>query len=76
MTTTVHPQVQTADATVAQARRARWQRWRRDNGAPLLMALPAILLLFIFAYLPMFGLSWPSKNTALTRAFWAANGSG
>jgi putative aldouronate transport system permease protein len=37
-------------------RRSRWQRWRRNNGAPLLMSLPAILLLFVFAYLPMFGI--------------------
>lgn len=56
MTTTAHPPMPTADPTLAQARRTRWQRWRRDNGAPLLMSLPAILLLFIFAYLPMFGI--------------------
>ena len=56
MTTTAHTQTPTASAAVAQARQARWQRWRRDNGAPLLMALPAILLLFVFAYLPMFGI--------------------
>ena len=30
--------------------------WLRDNGAPLLMALPGVLLLFVFAYLPMFGI--------------------
>lgn len=56
MTTTAQPQMQTADPVLAQARRVRWQRWRRDNGAPLMMALPAILLLFVFAYLPMFGI--------------------
>lgn len=30
--------------------------WLRDNGAPLVMSLPGILHLFIFAYLPMFGI--------------------
>jgi len=56
MTTTVQTQTSTAAPAVAQAQRARWQRWRRDNGAPLMMSLPAILLLFVFAYLPMFGI--------------------
>ncbi len=36
-------------------RHPRLQRWIRNNGAPLMMCLPAILLLFVFAYLPMFG---------------------
>jgi putative aldouronate transport system permease protein len=39
-----------------QDRRARWQRWTRNNGAPLLMSLPAVLLIFLFAYVPMFGI--------------------
>src|SRR4051794_11160173 len=37
-------------------RHPRLQRWVRNNGAPLMMCLPAILLLFVFAYLPMFGI--------------------
>lgn len=37
-------------------RHPRLQRWLRNNGAPLMMSLPAILLLFVFAYLPMFGI--------------------
>jgi putative aldouronate transport system permease protein len=28
----------------------------RNNGAPIMMSLPAVLVLFIFAYLPMFGI--------------------
>lgn len=32
------------------------QRWLRNNGAPLVMSLPAVLHLLIFAYLPMFGI--------------------
>ena len=36
-------------------RHPRLQRSIRNNGAPLMMCLPAILLLFVFAYLPMFG---------------------
>lgn len=35
---------------------ARLNRWRRRNGTLLLMALPALLLLFVFAYLPMLGI--------------------
>jgi putative aldouronate transport system permease protein len=37
-------------------RRAHWDRWVRNNGAPIVMSLPAVLLIFIFAYLPMFGI--------------------
>lgn len=36
--------------------RSRLQVWTRDNGAPLIMALPGILFLLIFAYIPMFGI--------------------
>jgi len=36
--------------------RRKLKLWLRDNGAPLLMSLPGILLLFIFAYIPMFGI--------------------
>src|SRR3954470_5990236 len=35
---------------------ARLNRWRHKNGALLLMALPALALLFVFAYLPMIGI--------------------
>jgi len=35
---------------------ARLNRWRRRNATLLLMALPAVLLLFVFAYLPMIGI--------------------
>ncbi len=35
---------------------ARWNHWVRNNGAPIMMSLPAVLVLFIFAYLPMFGI--------------------
>ena len=41
---------------VRRAGRKSLQRWVRNNGAPLLMSLPCILHLFIFAYLPMFGI--------------------
>ncbi len=34
----------------------RWKRWVRNNGAPIMMSLPAVIVLFIFAYLPMFGI--------------------
>ena len=37
-------------------RRARWNHWVRNNGAPIMMSLPAVLFLFVFAYLPMFGI--------------------
>lgn len=45
-----------SSSTSAVRRPSRWQRWGRNNGAPLMMALPAMLLLFVFAYLPMFGI--------------------
>lgn len=35
---------------------ARLSRWRTKNGALLIMALPALLLLLVFAYLPMIGI--------------------
>jgi putative aldouronate transport system permease protein len=34
----------------------RLRRWVRNNGAPMMMALPAVLFIFVFAYLPMFGI--------------------
>ncbi|HEY3340398.1 MAG TPA: ABC transporter permease subunit [Anaerolineae bacterium] len=34
----------------------RWMRWSRNNGAPIMMSLPALIVIFIFAYLPMFGI--------------------
>lgn len=37
-------------------RNLRRRRWLRDNGAPIMMSLPAVIFLFIFAYLPMFGI--------------------
>jgi putative aldouronate transport system permease protein len=33
-----------------------WKRWARNNGAPIMMSLPAVLVIFVFAYLPMFGI--------------------
>jgi putative aldouronate transport system permease protein len=39
-----------------EARQSRWKRWARNNGAPIMMSLPAVIVLFIFAYLPMFGI--------------------
>jgi putative aldouronate transport system permease protein len=36
--------------------RSRYRRWIRNNGAPIMMALPAVLFIFVFAYLPMFGI--------------------
>ncbi len=41
---------------VAAPRHRKLRVWLRDNGAPLLMSLPGILHLLIFAYLPMFGI--------------------
>ena len=37
-------------------RQRRWKRWVRNNGAPIMMSLPAVLVLFVLAYLPMFGI--------------------
>jgi putative aldouronate transport system permease protein len=34
----------------------RWMRWSRNNGAPIMMSLPALIVIFVFAYLPMFGI--------------------
>jgi putative aldouronate transport system permease protein len=56
MTTTVRTPAPVAAPGAARTSTSYWQRWRRDNGAPLMMSLPAILLLFVFAYLPMFGI--------------------
>ena len=42
--------------SVASPRRRTLRAWTRGNGAPLLMSMPGILLLFIFAYIPMFGI--------------------
>ena len=58
------PQPMVRSATPKQAgtlsaqalRQSRWKRWVRNNGAPIMMALPAILVIFVFAYLPMFGI--------------------
>jgi len=41
---------------LALPRRRKLQVWLRDNGAPLLMSLPGILHLLVFAYIPMFGI--------------------
>lgn len=43
-------------ASTQEVRRIRWKRWVRNNGAPIMMSLPAVIVLFIFAYLPMFGI--------------------
>jgi len=37
-------------------RKMNMRRWLRNNGAPIMMALPAVLFIFVFAYLPMFGI--------------------
>ncbi len=37
-------------------RRRTFGAWLRANGAPLLMSMPGILQLLIFAYIPMFGI--------------------
>jgi putative aldouronate transport system permease protein len=51
MATTARPEI----APFPQVR-PRLRKWLRNNGAPLMMSLPALLLLFVFAYLPMFGI--------------------
>src|SRR5688572_29755731 len=56
MATTIPSPSVSSSLTPSAQRHLRWQRWLRNNGAPLMMSLPAILLLFIFAYLPMFGI--------------------
>jgi len=45
-----------AQSAQSVARRKPLSVWLRDNGAPLLMSLPGILVLLVFAYLPMFGI--------------------
>src|SRR5690606_24868113 len=52
----VQPALDVPRASQIAVRRKPLNLWLRDNGAPLLMALPGILILFIFAYLPMFGI--------------------
>lgn len=39
-----------------------WRRWLRQNGALSLMALPGLALIFVFSYLPMFGIIIAFKN--------------
>ncbi len=56
MATTIPSPSVSSSLTPSAQRHVRWQRWLRNNGDPLMMSLPAILLLFIFAYLPMFGI--------------------
>ena len=46
----------TLTLTSRSPRKRRLDRWIRDNGAPLMMSLPAGLLIFLFAYVPMFGI--------------------
>ena len=41
---------------VAALRYRKLRVWLRDNGAPLVMSLPGIVHLLIFAYLPMLGI--------------------
>src|SRR5215207_5410194 len=43
-------------------RRARLRRWCRKNGAWLLMAVPGLALIFVFSYIPMFGIVIAFKN--------------
>ena len=56
MTTHVHATPARSTELSFVQRHPRLQRWLRNNGAPLMMSLPALLLLFVFAYLPMFGI--------------------
>ena len=46
----------TGTRRVAVMRPRSFRLWLRDNGAPLLMCMPGILLLLVFAYIPMFGI--------------------
>jgi putative aldouronate transport system permease protein len=50
------PQLIVRPASAQEQRRGRWRRWARNNGAPIMMSLPAVIIIFIFAYLPMFGI--------------------
>jgi putative aldouronate transport system permease protein len=51
------PVVRATEPTSAhEQRQSHRRRWVRNNGAPIMMSLPAVLILFIFAYLPMFGI--------------------
>jgi putative aldouronate transport system permease protein len=50
------PMAPTAAPLPARYRPSRLRRWVRNNGAPIMMSLPAVLFIFVFAYLPMFGI--------------------
>lgn len=56
MTTTTRSTPSSPQAVVPLWQRPQVQRWLRNNGVPIMMSLPAVLLLFVFAYLPMFGI--------------------
>ncbi|HEU5098157.1 MAG TPA: ABC transporter permease subunit [Roseiflexaceae bacterium] len=61
------PDVRQAPQTVSvtgrrQSAQARLSRWQRKNGAWLLMALPGLALIFVFSYIPMFGIIIAFKN--------------
>jgi putative aldouronate transport system permease protein len=51
---------------------ARYRQFFRKNGTLLLMAAPGILLLFIFAYLPMGGLVIAFKNFRADQGIWGS----
>jgi putative aldouronate transport system permease protein len=44
------------DSITSGIRRARLRRWCHKNGAWLLMAVPGLALIFVFSYIPMFGI--------------------
>lgn len=50
------PQLVARPVSAQEQRQNRWRRWVRNNGAPIMMSLPAVIVIFIFAYLPMFGI--------------------
>ncbi|MBO9606215.1 MAG: sugar ABC transporter permease [Paenibacillaceae bacterium] len=47
-------------------------KWRRIRGAPFLygMAVPGVALLFLFSYLPMYGILIAFKHYSLTAGVW------
>lgn len=49
-------------------------KWRRIRGAPFLyaMAVPGVVLLFLFSYLPMYGILIAFKHYSLTQGVWGS----
>ncbi len=50
----------------------RWQRWINRNGALLLMALPGMLVLFTFSYLPMPSMILAFKSYKAALGIWGS----